>query len=296
MELHELIAKRLAETLEPRDALIDELSRQLAESRKQIDDLRKSLDAFHIPQPESPPTVQDVAKAVLDSEYLVTVVDTVACAYLQENPPAAGKDAGPISDTMIKSAVSEYLKENPLPKGDKGKDAEPVTDEQLYQAVAKYVERNPVEKGKDGIGLAGAMIDRNGELLVTMTNGEVKSLGPVVGRDGDDAVGFDDMSATSDGEGGVLLKFSRGDNVKEFPLNFAIPVYRGYWREGRSVKEGHIITNDGQSWIALRDTTAKPCFENKEDYALMVRKGRDGETVVKTVTEGPRKPVALGGV
>lgn len=38
--------------------------------------------------------------------------------------------------------------------------------------------------GRDGIGLASAMIDRNGELIVTTTNGETKALGVVVGRDG----------------------------------------------------------------------------------------------------------------
>lgn len=274
MELHELIAKRLNDTLATRDAQILELSEVVKSLRTDLDAARKEIAGIEIPEAPEIPTVQEIAREVLDSQYLVTVVDTVATAYLQENPPPAGKDGRDGADGRDGKDGE---------KGDDGKDGEDGRD----GADGK--------DGQNGIGLAGAMIDRNGELLVTMTNGEVKSLGPVVGRDGSDGIGFDDMSASSDGEGGVLLKFTRGDLVKEFPLNFSIPVYRGYWREGRSAKAGHVITNDGQAWIALRDTSAKPCYENKEDYALMVRKGRDGETIVKTVVEGPRNPVKLGG-
>ena len=40
---------------------------------------------------------------------------------------------------------------------------------------------------KDGLGIAGSFIDRDGNLIVTMTDGTAKELGPVVGRDGRDA-------------------------------------------------------------------------------------------------------------
>jgi hypothetical protein len=69
---------------------------------------------------------------------------------------------------IVSLKVAEYLIENPPPAGEKGMDGKDGAD------------------GKDGVGLAGALIDRDGSLVVTLTNGEVKSLGSVVGKDGAD--------------------------------------------------------------------------------------------------------------
>lgn len=147
--------------------------------------------------------------------------------------------------------------------------------------------------GEDGIGLAGAVIDRDGELVVTTTKGAAIKLGCIVGRDGADGVGFDDMSAESDGEGRVTLKFIRGQQVKEFPLTFEIPVYRGYWREGRKCEAGHMLTHEGSVWIAKRANCSKPCLENKEDWQLAVRKGRDGKDGANGRDLGPAPAVKL---
>jgi hypothetical protein len=115
-----------------------------------------------------------------------------------------------------------------------------------------------------------------------------------VGRDGADGLGFDDMSAEADGEGRVTLKFMRGSQVKEFPLNFEIPVYRGYWREGRKCEAGHMLTHEGSVWIAKRANCSKPCLENKEDWQLAVRKGRDGRDGANGRDLGPQPAVKLG--
>jgi hypothetical protein len=48
--------------------------------------------------------------------------------------------------------------------------------------VAKAVAAVPV--AKDGVGMSGGLIDRDGNLVVTLTDGTVKNLGPVVGKDG----------------------------------------------------------------------------------------------------------------
>src|SRR5690554_732215 len=77
-------------------------------------------------------------------------------------------------------------------------------------------------------GVAGAVIDRDGNLVITTTDGIPHNLGRVVGRDGTDgakgdpgkdgadALGFDDMDATYDGGRTITLRFARGDRVKEF--------------------------------------------------------------------------------
>lgn len=42
------------------------------------------------------------------------------------------------------------------------------------------------EPGRDGVGLAGALIDRSGVLVLTLTDGTTRELGVVVGKDGAD--------------------------------------------------------------------------------------------------------------
>jgi hypothetical protein len=51
---------------------------------------------------------------------------------------------------------------------------------------------------------------------------------------------------------------------------------KGYWRQGISAEKADIVTHAGNAWIALRDNSSKPCLENKEDWRLFARKGRDG--------------------
>jgi hypothetical protein len=221
-------------------------------------------------------------------------------------------------------------------KGEPGKDADPIsmpdvaaeilaTDElktlvdlHVAEAVAKYFEENPIQHGKDGkpgekgepgesikgepgadgVGLAGAVINRAGELVVTKTNGEAIALGVVVGKDGDsgkdgaDGLGFDDLSATYDGERGVVLKFQRGEVVKEFALHLPVVIDRGYWREGTEAKAGDAMTHDGTLWIALRDTKAKPARES-EDWRIGARKGRDGLQGPPGKAYTPPGPVVL---
>ena len=68
----------------------------------------------------------------------------------------------------------------------------------------------------------------------------------------------------------------------------------GFWREGMKCFALQAITHDGALWIAKRDTAAKPCLENADDWQLAARKGRDG----RDGKDGkpPPGPVKLGGV
>jgi len=54
-------------------------------------------------------------------------------------------------------------------------------DEHVARALAA------APKPKDGVGVAGAIIDRDGNLVLTTTDGAQKDLGKVVGKDGADA-------------------------------------------------------------------------------------------------------------
>src|SRR5574344_635020 len=184
---------------------------------------------------------------------------------------------------IVSLQVADYLAENPPPAGEKGMDGTDGAD------------------GKDGVGLAGALIDRDGSLVVTLTNGEVKSLGSVVGKDGANGVdgrdGFslEHFSAERDEDGTITLKFADQHVSKTYQFNIPVVQYRGYWREERKCAEGHAITHNGSLWIAKRDTCAAPSAKSSDDWYLAVLKGRDGRDGYDGKNFGERPPINLRG-
>ncbi len=248
------------------------LAAEFAPILKRLD----ALEAIELPSAEQAASL--VVKDLLESENLDSLIDLRVTEYLTVNPPAAGEKGQPGENGA---------------DGADGKDGRDGIDGKDGINGEKGLDGKDGRDGEDGVGLAGAVIDRDGELIVTTTKGAAIKLGCIVGRDGADGVGFDDMSAESDGEGRVTLKFIKGQQVKEFPLTFEIPVYRGYWREGRKCEAGHMLTHEGSVWIAKRANCSKPCLENKEDWQLAVRKGRDGRDGSNGRDLGPAPAVKL---
>lgn len=203
--------------------------------------------------------------------------------------PKDGKDADPAEIAKIVKAAVDAL-----PKPQDGKsvtldDVQPVIKAEVEKAVALI----PVPK--DGAGVAGAMIDRDGNLNLTLTNGEVKNLGRVVGTDGVDGISLDtfDMEYLPETHE-VAIKAVCAGRVKElrYPAGGIRPA--GYWRDGSKAKAGDVWTRNGSMWIAKRDTSASP-EPKSEDWYLAVQRGKDGESIVKTVREGPEPPIPLKG-
>lgn len=223
------------------------------------------------------------------------------------DPGSDGKDAEPLdADAIVAELVAKLLVNDGL---------KTLADMAASSAVVEYLQANPVQHGKegpqgpqgepgingrdgdkgaDGIGLAGAIIDRDGALVVTLTNGEAKSLGPVVGRNGDpgtdgrDGLSMAEVSRTYDPEAHeVIERWLVGAETKElrYPAGGIRP--GGFWREGLKCHALQAITHDGALWIAKRDNESKPCLENKDDWQLAARKGRDGKDGVAPRVDAP---------
>ena len=152
--------------------------------------------------------------------------------------------------------------------------------------------------GKDGVGVAGALIDRAGQLVVTLTDGTTRELGPVIGKNGADGAdgakgadgrdgeagadgfGFDDLAFEHDGERGFKLLFVKGDRSKEFAFEVPVVLDRGVWKEREEpYKKGDAVSWAGSLWIAQKETTAKP--DAGDGWRLSVKRGRDGKDAGK---------------
>jgi hypothetical protein len=241
---------------------------------------------------------------------------------------------GPKGDQGIQGEKGERGEAGP--QGEPGKDADPIDVSEVTRAllgmdevrtmlallvdegIAKHFEQNPVRDGRDGkdgerglqgergekgdpgadgIGQAGAMIDRGGCLVVTTTKGDTINLGVVVGADGKDGTpgkdgaDFTDCTIDYDGERSIIIRSKNGELTKRMP----IPIDRGYWAEGKSAEKGDIVTHAGSAWIALRDTKTAPSYAGKDDWRLLARKGKDGVDGRNGRDLGPAQPVKLGG-
>lgn len=140
--------------------------------------------------------------------------------------------------------------------------------------------------GADGVGLAGAIIDRGGNLVVTLTDGTTRELGAVVGKDGQDGPpgqngrdGFSlsDFDATLMDDGRtVLLSFEQGDQSFKVELGIPAMIYRGVFKEGQRYEKGDTVTWGGSLWHCDVETTEKPDSAEKH-WTLAAKRGRDGK-------------------
>jgi len=211
-----------------------------------------------------------------------------------------GRDAEPVSEEQIAAAVERYLIANPPAAGKDGSDGQDgdagadadmdALKSHCEDLIAALPRPENGKDGADGVGLAGAMIDRDGELNVTLTNGEVRKLGPVVGKDGLNGErgpeGFSLTDFDTDWrpeEKALVLRWTAGETTYSHEL--FVPYVRdvGVWTEGRSYLQGDGVTWAGSFWIAQDDTTEKP--DVGKGWRLAVKRGRDGKDFA-----GPKAP------
>jgi integrin beta 3 len=93
------------------------------------------------------------------------------------------------------------------------------------------------------------------------------------GKDGRDGFNLTDFSVEHDGERTLTLKFTRGDDVKEYRFTFPVPIYRDIYRAEKSYQRGDMVTFGGSTYHCNTDTDEKPGYGSK-DWTLAVKEGR----------------------
>jgi len=278
------------------------------------DHVDRAVAALPVPQDGTSVTLEDVAPVILaavaervaalppaqdgtsvtleDVEPLIR--DVVAEQVAALPPAAAGKD---VDMEAVEREIRERVEAavSALPPPCDGVDADM---DVLLRAVGERVEAAvaAIPVAKDGIGLAGALINRDGNLVVTLTNGDHRDLGRVVGTDADMDVllrrvdeqvaaipkprnGFelDNFETKMMPDGRTLeLSFTQGDTTYTHELFFPVMLYRDVYKEGEDYQHGDVVTWGGSLWFAQRDTSAKPDGA-ESGWKLVVKRGRDGK-------------------
>lgn len=194
-----------------------------------------------------------------------------------------GRDGCDADMEALKAHCAELIAA--MPKPENGKDGRDGVDGRDGADGQKGDPGRDGNDGADGVSLAGALIDRDGVLNLTLSNGEVKALGRVEGRDGrdgkdgergSDGQAWDDMEIKRTGLRTVELSFDHGDRRNTFEMDFPVPVYRGVFAEGEAYEPGDMATWAGSLWHCNEPTVEKP-GDGSKAWTLAAKRGRDGK-------------------
>lgn len=306
------------------DVRIDEIKAAVEELRSAKPD-QSAVDAIVAAAVAQIPPPADGKDA--DPE---AIMAAARAAVAELPPPADGKDADPEAIAaavrvavealpkaqdgrsvtleevapLVQEAVDKAVAAIPAPKDGTSITAADVLPD-LRADVQKWFEELPRPKDGDSITL--------GDVLPALENMQAKweldferramdFLQRTVDRfpkpkDGDagrDGFGFDDLSFEQLTERSAVIRFKRGDAVKEFPIALAGFVDMGLYSDGQDYVKGDGVTWDGNYWLARRATSVKPGTEGEDtgnnDWRIAVRKGRKGKDG-KDFT--PRAPAPL---
>lgn len=272
--------KDLRRAVDEHGEILSSLSARVeAIGQKEMPDIQAMIDAaiagIEMPASLSEDEARTVAREVMERALPDIVKSSLPDAVTMEEVNGA------VESAMEKAVASV--------QSDRGDDREKIAEiageivegrleeirreigERVDARVSTAIAQMPVPK--DGVGLAGAHIDRDGILTLTMTDGKQVPLGKV---HGDDGFGFDDVEAClADDERSIMLVFTKGERVREFQIEIPALVDRGVWREGAEYRKGDCVTFGGSIWIAQKHAPdSRPGFG--EGWRLAVKKGRDG--------------------
>jgi hypothetical protein len=299
-----------------RDGL-DADSRELAALQGDVKGLREAIDtikadALNVVTKELtaiPSVDESTVRAMVQKEVSTAVASIPVPKDGQDGKDGTGvtvADVEPLITREIQKAIAAF----PAPKdgrdGIDGKDGasvtvadlEPVITREVQQAVKAIPPATNGQDGKDGIGVLGALLDRQGHLVLTLSDGTTRDVGLVMGKDvdhsdvervireevakiptprdgidGKDGLGFDDFALAYDPTSGYRLRLAQGERVKEFPVS--IPHDAGVYQKSVSYVPGSCVTWANSYWIATAQTDDVP--GNGATAWRMVARGIQGK-------------------
>ncbi|TCM17214.1 hypothetical protein EDF56_106330 [Novosphingobium sp. PhB165] len=213
-----------------------------------------------------------VAPAEVDMAAVAALVEDAAVRAAAALPPVAPAEVDMAAvAALVEEAATRAAAALP-----------PVTPAEVdMAAVAALVEdaakraAAALPPAKDGVGLADALIGKDGQLILTMTDGRIKDLGVVIGSDGETFTLDDFDIVPLEDERSFEFSFTRGVVKHSFEFSFPVMIDRGVYSIEREYVRGDTVSWGGSLWIAQKDSPGKPDTADS-GWRLAVKKGRDG--------------------
>ncbi len=270
-------------------ALVTEkMAPDLTKMRSDLDALNPQIEAIGGAIGEE--IAEHVGKALASIPVPLTVDETkalVADAVAALPPAENGKDADPVEVAALVAQEAERI----LAGWERPQDGKDGAQGEKGADGSNGKDGADGKDGRDGVDVKDLLVVEGGELVATFTDGRTKALGQfrgkdgtdgAKGKDGADGVGFEDIDLVET-ENGVVLRFTRGETVKDFRLPIVID--RGVFKEDAEYHKGDGVTWGGSFWIAQETSADKP--DSGKGWRLAVKRGRDGKD---GIMKPPTKP------
>jgi len=187
-------------------------------------------------------------------------------------------EPGQVDMEAVKALVSAAVAD--LPPPERGEKGAPGNDGLSGESGSDGL---PGADGKDGVGLADALKDEDGNLVLVMTDGRTKNLGPVNGRDGEpgkdgaDGLGFEHMTVEQVNERTIAFMFKRGEQEAEVNVTLPVLIGRGVWTANQDYERGDVVTWGGTAWEAVEPVKATKPDMSSGGWRILAKRGRDGK-------------------
>jgi hypothetical protein len=182
------------------------------------------------------------------------------------------KDGTSVTLDDVRPIVDAFLRSLPIPKdgkdGEDGDDGDPGKSVTLEE-VRSYLDAELATWALSFERRAQDTLQRAIDRMPVPKDGER-------GHDGKDGFSLDDLQIEQPDERTVVLRFARGELVREHRIRLSHPLDQGVFREGETYQRGDGVTFGGSWWIAQKDAPiGKPGLSS--EWRLAVKKGRDGK-------------------
>jgi hypothetical protein len=284
--LHDYIGKAIAPVMAKIEQVRSVVSEQMVGVSNELAELRAKAEEIEAREPiPGPAPTEDEVRAVAEPVVRGTLAEFVPAAV------AAAVEALPPAPTIeeLKAAIGEAVQALPidgliadkvaaLPPAKPGEDGASVTVDEVVAALMPRIEGEVAKWALEFERRAQDTLQRAADKLPIPKNGE-------------DGLGFDDLTMEHDGERKFAFVMTRGEQTKRFEFSVPAVIDRGFWQPGMTVEAGDGVTRGGSYWIAKGDTDSEPAVGN-DAWRLAVRKGRDARGGVATPRD-PSKPVRI---
>jgi hypothetical protein len=152
--------------------------------------------------------------------------------------------------------------------GERGTDGKSVTAAEVVAELEPVIQKWELDFERRAMDLFQRAVDR----MPKPKDGEN-------GKDGKDGFGFDDLTLERKDWRNYVIRFTHGDQVKEFALEVPMVIYRGVYKRDENYSTGDIVSWGGHMYHRDEKTERQiDPDKNGSGWTQCVKRGNDGSS------------------